>query len=125
MTTQPILDAAEALRIALDAQAEQDARVAAAKQHLLDLMVAEGPDFPNTLKVEWGQIQRVTKTEWTFRDRGVTEQLKVVDAAKKALSAANKLLKGLQDAAKAAGKAKLVSESVSLRIVRGDKDKPE
>jgi hypothetical protein len=121
MTTQPILDAAEALRIALDAQAEQDASVTAAKKHLLDLMVAEGPDFPNTLKVEWGQIQRVTKTEWTYRDRGVTEQLKVVEGAKKALSAANKLLKGLQDAAKAAGKAKLVSETTSLRIVRGDK----
>jgi len=123
MNTAPIvfINAAEALRIELDRQAEQDARVAAVKQHLLDLMTAEGPDFPNTLKVEWGQIQRVTKTEWEYRDRGVTEQNKVVATAKKALSAANKLLKGLEDAAKAAGKAKVVSETTTLRVVRGDK----
>jgi len=116
-----IINAAEALRIELDHQSEQDAKVTAAKQHLLDLMVAEGPDFPNTLKVEWGQIQRVTKTEWEYRDRGVTEQNKVVATAKKALTAANKLLKGLEDAAKAAGKAKVLSETTTLRVVRGDK----
>jgi hypothetical protein len=116
-----IVNAATALRIELDHQSEQDARVAAAKQHLLDLMTAEGPDFPNTLKVEWGQIQRVTKTEWEFRDRGVTEQNKVVATAKKALAAANKLLKGLEEAAKAAGKAKVLSETTTLRVVRGDK----
>ena len=122
-TNTAVINAATALRIELDHQSEQDARVAAAKQHLLDLMTAEGPDFPNTLKVEWGQIQRVTKTEWEYRDRGVTEQGKVVATAKKALAAANKLLKGLEDAAKASGKAKVVSEVTSLRIVRGDKDK--
>jgi hypothetical protein len=120
-TNTTITDAVEDLRIALDVQSEADTAVANAKQHLLDLMVAEGPDFPNTLKVEWGQVQRVTKTVWDFRDRGVTEQNKVVATAKKALAAANKLLKGLEDAAKAAGKAKVVSETTSLRIVRGDK----
>ena len=120
-TNTTIIAAAESLRIALDAQAEADTAVANAKKHLLELMVAEGPDFPNTLKVEWGQIQRVTKTEWEFRDRGVTEQNKVVATAKKALAAANKLLKGLEDAAKAAGKAKVVSETTTLRVVRGDK----
>jgi len=121
MTNTTITQAAEDLRIALDIQAEADTAVAAAKQHLLDLMVAEGPDFPNTLKVEWGQIQRVTKTEWEYRDRGVTEQNKVVATAKKALTAANKLLKGMEDAAKAAGKAKVLSETTTLRVVRGDK----
>ncbi|MGA1753612.1 MAG: hypothetical protein ACO395_09705, partial [Pontimonas sp.] len=120
-TNTTIIEAAESLRIALDAQAEADTAVANAKQHLLDLMIAEGPEFPNTLKVEWGQVQRVTKTEWEFRDRGVTEQNKVVATAKKALAAANKLLKGLEDAAKAAGKAKVVGETTSLRVVRGDK----
>lgn len=120
-TTTTITEAVESLRVALDVQSEADTAVANAKKHLLDLMIAEGPDFPNTLKVGWGQIQRFTKTEWEYRDRGVTEQNKVVATAKKALAAANKLLKGLEDAAKAAGKAKVVSETTSLRVVRGDK----
>ena len=116
-----ILSAAETLRIELDKQDEQNNRVDAAKANLLQLMIAAGPACENTLRVEWGQIQRVTKTEWEYRDRGVTEQSKVAEVAKKALDAANKLLKGMQEAAKAAGKAKVVSESVGLRIVRGDK----
>jgi hypothetical protein len=116
-----ILSAAETLRTELDKQDEQNNRVDAAKANLLKLMVDAGPACENTLKVEWGQIQRVTKTEWEYRDRGVTEQSKVAEVAKKALAAANKLLKGMQEAAKAAGKAKVVSESVGLRIVRGDK----
>ena len=116
-----ILSASETLRIELDAQDEQNAKVDAAKADLLGLMIAAGPACENTLRVEWGQIQRVTKTEWEYRDRGVTEQSKVAEVAKKALAAANKLLKGMQEAAKAAGKAKVVSETTSLRIVRGDK----
>ena len=114
-----ILSAAETLRIELDAQEEQSAKVDAAKANLLDLMIAAGPSCPNTLKVEWGQIQRVTKTEWDYRDRGVTSQNKAVEVANKALAAAKKLLKGMEEAAKAAGKAKVVSETVSLRVVRG------
>lgn len=119
--TNDILSAAETLRIELDKQNEQNAKVDAAKASLLQLMVDAGPACENTLKVEWGQIQRVTKTEWDYRDRGVTEQNKVAEGAKKALAAAKKLLTGMENAAKAAGKAKVVSESVSLRIVRGDK----
>jgi hypothetical protein len=116
-----ILSAAETLRIELDKQDEQNAKVVAAKATLLQLMIAAGPACENTLRVQWGQIQRVTTTEWEYRDRGVTAQTKAVEGAKRALAAASKLLKGLQDAARAAGKAKAVSESVSLRIVRGDK----
>ena len=116
-----ILSAAETLRIELDKQDEQNAKVVAAKAHLLQLMIDAGPACENTLRVQWGQIQRVTTTEWEYRDRGVTAQNKVVEGAKRALASASKLLKGLQDAARAAGKAKAVSESVSLRIVRGNK----
>jgi hypothetical protein len=114
-----ILSAAETLRIELDAQDEQNAKVDAAKANLLRLMVDAGPACENTLRLEWGQIQRVTKTEWDYRDRGVTSQNKAVEVANKALAAAKKLLKGMEEAAKAAGKAKVVSETVSLRVVRG------
>ncbi len=114
-----ILSAAQTLRTELDAQEQQAERVSKAKADLLELMIAAGPACENTLRLEWGQIQRVTKTEWEYRDRGVTEQNKVVEVANKALAAAKKLLKGMEEAAKAAGKAKVVSETVSLRIVRG------
>ena len=114
-----ILSAAETLRIELDAQDEQNAKVDAAKANLLRLMVDAGPACENTLRLEWGQIQRVTKTEWDYRDRGVTSQNKAVEVANKALAAAKKLLKGMEEAAKAAGKAKIISETVSLRVVRG------
>lgn len=114
-----ILKAAESVRVEMDKLDEQTERLASAKSELLGLMVAAGPACENTLRLEWGQIQRVTKTEWEYRDRGVTEQNKVVEMASRALAAAKKLLKGVEDAAKAAGKAKVVSETVSLRVVRG------
>jgi hypothetical protein len=118
---QSILDAAETLRVELERlQIQQDA-VSEAKERLLGLMIAAGDTVPNTLKTEWGQIQRVTKVEWEYRDRGVTEQNKVVDGHKKTLTAAQKLLKGLEDAAKAAGKAKRVGETTTLRVVSGTK----
>ena len=115
-----ILKAAESVRVEMDKLEEQTERVKGAKQALLGLMIAAGPACENTLRLEWGQIQRVTKTEWEYRDRGVTEQNKAVEVASKALNAAKKLLTGMQNAAKAAGKAKVVSETVSLRVVRGE-----
>jgi hypothetical protein len=118
---QSIFDAAETLRVELERlQVQQDA-VNEVKERLLGLMIAAGESCPNTLKTEWGQIQRVTKVEWEYRDRGVTEQNKVVDGHKKTLTAAQKLLKGLEDAAKAAGKAKRVGETTTLRVVSGTK----
>jgi hypothetical protein len=89
-----ILRASESLRVELDAQAEQNGRVDAAKTKLLELMIAAGPACENTLRLEWGQVQRVTKTEWEYRDRGVTEQNKVVEVANKALAAAKNSLRG-------------------------------
>jgi hypothetical protein len=114
-----ILNAAQILRVELDAQEEQKAKVDAAKADLLNLMIAAGPACENTLRLEWGQIQQVTRTEYEYRDRGVTAQNKAVEVANKALAAAKKLLTGMENAAKAAGKAKVVSETVSLRVVRG------
>lgn len=116
---QSVLDAAETLRVELERLQIQQDTVNEAKAQLLSLMVAAGESCPNTVKVEWGQVQRVTKVEWEYRDRGVTEQTKVVEGHKKTLSAAQKLLKGLQDAARAAGKAKRVGETTTLRVVSG------
>jgi len=118
---QSVLDAAETLRIELERLQIQQDTVNDIKAKLLGLMIAAGEECPNTVKTEWGQIQRVTKVEWEYRDRGVTEQNKVVDNHKKTLSAAQKLLKGLEEAAKAAGKAKRVGETTTLRIVSGTK----
>jgi hypothetical protein len=119
---ESITAAADKLRVELERLEIQQESVAEAKANLINLMTLAGSECPNTLKVEWGQIQRVTKVEWEFRDRGVTEQIKVVAGHKKTLSAAQKLLKGLEDAAKAAGKAKRVSETTTLRVVRGSKE---
>jgi hypothetical protein len=118
---QSILDTADILRIELERLQIQQNAVDDIKAKLLGLMIAAGEECPNTVKTEWGQIQRVTKVEWEYRDRGVTEQNKVVDGHKKTLSAAQKLLKGLEEAAKAAGKAKRVGETTTLRIVSGTK----
>ena len=114
-----IIAAADKLRVELERLEIQQDSVAEAKANLLSLMTSAGDECPNTLKVEWGQIQRVTKVEWEYRDRGVTEQNKIVAGHKKTLSAAQKLLKGLEDAAKAAGKAKKVAETTTLRVVKG------
>jgi hypothetical protein len=89
-----ILNAAQILRVELDAQEEQKAKVDAAKADLLNLMIAAGPACENTLRLEWGQIQQVTRTEYEYRDRGVTAQNKAVEVANKALAAAKKALDG-------------------------------
>jgi uncharacterized protein HemY len=75
-----------------------------------------------TVKVEWGQIQVPIKRDYTFRDGGVTAAQKEVDRLKKQLREAEKILKGAQEAAKAAGgaRARIVRETPGLRIVRGD-----
>jgi len=121
MTHPVLLGIADELRCQLDLLQEQQERVDSLKDTLLSAMIAAGPDCPNTLKTEWGQCQKVTKVVWEYRDRGVTEQARAVDRLKIGLSAAQKLLKGLEDAAKASGKAKVAEESVSLRVVRGSK----
>lgn len=118
---QSILDVAETLRVELERLQVQQNAVDDIKAQLLGLMTAAGEACPNTLKTEWGQIQRVTKVEWEYRDRGVTEQTRVVEGHKKTLTASQKLLKGLEEAAKAAGKAKRVGETTTLRVVSGSK----
>jgi hypothetical protein len=77
-----------------------------------------------TVKVDWGQLQPTRKQLWVFRSSAVTSAQREVDRLKKELKAAEKILKGAQDAAKAAGgaKARMIDETLSLRIVRGEEE---
>lgn len=114
---------AEELRIALDIIADQKKVEEALKAELSELIAAL-PDSPTTYKVEWAQLQNVTKREWAYRDSAVTAAQKEVDKAEERLAYVRKLLKGAQDAAKAAKKAKVSKETVSLRVVRGKAGTP-
>lgn len=114
---------AEELRIALDIIADQKKVEEALKAELSELIAAL-PDSPTTYKVEWAQLQNVTKREWAYRDSAVTAAQKEVEKAEDRLAYVKKLLKGAQDAAKAAKKAKVSKETVSLRVVRGKAGTP-
>lgn len=106
------------LAAALAAADEANARLVAIKAQILaDLVDADVP----TVKVPWGQIQRVREATWTYRDRAVTEGTKELQKAETEVAKLRKLLKGYKEAARAAGKAKQGDVSFSLRIVRGDK----
>ena len=91
----------------------------------LSELIAALPDSPTTYKVEWAQLQNVTKREWAYRDSAVTAASKEVEKAEERLAYVKKLLKGAQDAAKAAKKAKVSKETVSLRVVRGKAGTPK
>jgi len=98
---------------------EIKAKVEGTKSELLEAMIAD-QNLPRPLKVSWGQIQIVTKRVWKFRDGGVTARSQEVAKLKTALAVAQKSLQGAEEAAKVAGKAKIESETVSLRVVRGE-----
>jgi tellurite resistance protein len=103
----------------LAAEAAKEAETSA---RVKSLALIESTYGGETVKVEWGQLQPTTRRVFTFRDGGVTAAQKEVDRIKKQLREAEKLLKGAQEAAKAAGgaRARVTSETVSLRVVRGD-----
>ena len=112
---------AEELRLALDIIADQKKVEEALKAELSEL-IATLPE--STYRVEWAQLQNVTKREWAYRDSAVTAAQKEVEKAEDRLAYVKKLLKGAQDAAKAAKKAKVSKETVSLRVVRGKAGTP-
>jgi len=114
---------AEELRIALDIIADQKKVEEALKAELSELIAAL-PGSITTYKVEWAQLQNVTKREWSYRDSAVTAAQKEVEKAEDRLAYVKKLLRGAQDAAKAAKKAKVSKETVSLRVVRGKAGTP-
>ena len=121
--TKLIDQKAEELRLVLDLIADQQKLEKALKEELSELIAAL-PDSPTTYLVEWAQLQNVTKREWAYRDSGVTAAQREVEKAEERLAYVKKLLKGAQDAAKAAKKAKVAKETVSLRVVRGKAGTP-
>ena len=101
----------------MDRLEEQQERVARAKESILALMTEQGV---KTVKIPSAQIQVVATDVWEYRDRGVTEARKTVEAKERELKAVKAVLKGAEGAAKAAGgaRAKVVETRRSVRVVR-------
>ena len=116
-TTLTIEQAGAELLAAMDLLAEQQARVDAAKGRIMELMTGEGV---KTSRIANAQVQVVETPVWEYRDRGVTTARADVERAERAVKGAKALLKGAQDAAKAAGGARArVTETLrSVRVVR-------
>jgi hypothetical protein len=101
--------------------ASQEAATAekAVKAEVLQYMETE---HPATIKTDWGQIQFVTSETFAYRDGGVTAAKAAVAKLETQLKEAKAVLKGAQEAAKAAGgaRAKVTKTTHSIRVVRGD-----
>ena len=117
MTVLTIEQAGNDLLAELDRLEEQQARVARAKENILALMTAEGV---KTAKLGWGQVQVVSTDVWEYRDRGVTEARKSVEAKERELKGAKAVLKGAEGAAKASGgaRARVTATNRAVRVVR-------
>ena len=101
----------------MDRLEEQQERVARAKESILALMTEQGV---KTVKIPSAQIQVVATDVWEYRDRGVTEARKTVEAKERELKAVKAVLKGAEGAAKAAGgaRARVTETRRSVRVVR-------
>ena len=117
MTMNNIEQAGAELLTALDLLAEQQERVARAKERILALMTDAGV---KTAKVAGAQVQVVATDVWEYRDRGVTSAKADVEKAEKAVKAAKAVLKGAEGAAKASGgaRARVVETKVVVRVLR-------
>jgi hypothetical protein len=76
--------------------------------------------MPYSSEVGRGRPATTTQPAMTYKD--LLDQLQKLNPEQLNSDVAihdKKLLKGMEEAAKAAGKAKVVSETVSLRVVRG------
>jgi phenylpyruvate tautomerase PptA (4-oxalocrotonate tautomerase family) len=115
--TNTIEQAGNDLLAAMDALAEQQSRVEAAKARIMELMTDAGV---KTAKLPTAQVQVVATDVWEYRDRGVTEARKSVEAKERELKGVKAVLKGAEGAAKAAGgaRARVVETKVSVRVVR-------
>jgi hypothetical protein len=103
------------LRNAIENTEAAKRRESAAREAVLGFMHTH---TENTVKVGWATISKVTKLSWSFRDSGVTAARKKVEKLEADLKAAKAILKGAEDAAKAAGgtKAKVENTDYSLMI---------
>jgi DNA mismatch repair ATPase MutS len=119
MQAPSIRDLTEQLHRQIIESEEAAKRLSATKASLLTAMLETSNGNPETIRAHFGQIQPVRTAEWTYRDASVTEQKKMVEKAEKALKEAKAILKGFEEAAKAAYKAKETGFSWSLRVVKG------
>jgi hypothetical protein len=119
MSTVPNPALFRRLYAAIIASEEAGKAEKAVKAEVLAFMEAE---HPSTVKCEWGQIQFVTSETFTYRDGGVTAAKAAVAKLETQLKEAKAVLKGAENAAKAAGgaRAKVTKTAHSIRVVRGD-----
>jgi hypothetical protein len=118
MTTVPNPSLFRRLYAAIIASQEAATAEKAIRAEVLQFMEAE---HPATIKLEWGQVQFVTSETFAFRDGGVTAAKATVAKLETQLKEAKAVLKGAQDAAKAAGgaRAKVTNTAHSIKVVRG------
>lgn len=119
MTTNPNPGLFRRLYAAIIASQEATAAEKAVKAEVLAFMEAE---HPSTVKLEWGQVQFVKTEEIAFRDGAVTQAKAKVTKLETQLKEAKAVLKGAENAAKAAGgaRARVIDKSYSIRVMRGD-----
>lgn len=105
------------LRSAIAAAEEAKAREAAAREAVIRFLTESGE---KGAKLPWANVSIVSTPVWEYRDGGVTASKEAVVKAETALKQAKALLKGAQDAAKAAGgaKARITDTTTTLRIVK-------
>lgn len=105
------------LRSAIAAAEEAKARETAARDAVIAYLQETGE---SRAKLSWANISVVNTPVWEYRDGGVTSAKADVAKAETALKQAKALLKGAQDAAKAAGgsKARITDTATTLRIVK-------
>ena len=105
------------LKAAITAAEEAKAREALARQAVVDFLTESGE---KSAKLAWANVSIVSTPVWEYRDGGVTSAKAEVAKIETTLKAAKALLKGAENAAKAAGgaKAKVTDTVTTLRIVK-------
>lgn len=105
------------LKAAITAAEEAKAHEAQARQAVVDFLSESGE---KSAKLAWANVSIVSTPIWEYRDGGVTTAKADVAKAETALKQAKALLKGAENAAKAAGgaKAKVTDTVTTLRIVK-------
>ena len=105
------------LQAAIAASEEAKAREALARQAVVDFLTGTGE---KRAKLPWANVSLVSTPVWEYRDGGVTAAKAEVAKVETTLKAAKALLKGAENAAKAAGgsKAKVTDTLTTLRVVK-------
>ena len=105
------------LQAAITASEEAKQREALAREAVIRFLAETGE---KGAKLPWANVSIVSTPVWEYRDGGVTASKEAVVKAETALKAAKALLKGAENAAKAAGgsKAKVTETLTTLRVVK-------